>query len=156
MLVVVSLEEFGLTEDMLATTIIEMRITILEDEVSLVVAGVLIDQFVKFIKWLDILVMFIIIGMLNRLGKVFHSQALLLEVLILGLSLLEHLTLQSGFSNNFLYNYNMRSPVMPKSTPGIVAPNLQSYGSMFGLYNPFSYGVSTPLGSSNNISGKVP
>ncbi|KAH7518808.1 hypothetical protein FEM48_Zijuj09G0210300 [Ziziphus jujuba var. spinosa] len=72
------------------------------------------------------------------------------------LSLLEHHTLQSCFSDNFLYNYNMRSPVMPKSTPGIVAPNLQSYGSMSGLSNPFSYGVSTPLGSSNNISSQVP
>ncbi|KAH7519003.1 hypothetical protein FEM48_Zijuj09G0231400 [Ziziphus jujuba var. spinosa] len=65
-------------------------------------------------------------------------------------------TLQSGFSNNFLYNYNLRSPVMPESTIGMVAPNLQSYGSMSGLSNPFSYGVSTPLGSSNNISGQVP
>ncbi|KAH7541914.1 hypothetical protein FEM48_Zijuj02G0017900 [Ziziphus jujuba var. spinosa] len=65
-------------------------------------------------------------------------------------------TLQFGFSDNFLYNYNMRSPVMPESTTGIVAPNLQSYGSMSGLSNPFSYGVSTPLGSSNNISGQVP
>ncbi|KAH7521754.1 hypothetical protein FEM48_Zijuj07G0066000 [Ziziphus jujuba var. spinosa] len=49
-----------------------------------------------------------------------------------------------------------RSPVMPESTTGIVVPNLQSYGSMSGLSNPFSYGVSTPLGSSNNISGQVP
>nr|XP_048330159.1 uncharacterized protein LOC125422453 isoform X1 [Ziziphus jujuba var. spinosa] len=65
-------------------------------------------------------------------------------------------TLQSGFSDNFLYNYNMRSPIMPESTIGMVAPNLQSYGSMSGLSNPFSYGVSTPLGSSNNISGQVP
>ncbi|XP_048320261.2 uncharacterized protein LOC125419108 [Ziziphus jujuba] len=45
---------------------------------------------------------------------------------------------------------------MPESTIGIVAPNLQSYGSMSGLSNPFSYGVSKPLGSSNNISGQVP
>ncbi|KAH7514369.1 hypothetical protein FEM48_Zijuj11G0082300 [Ziziphus jujuba var. spinosa] len=70
-------------------------------------------------------------GMLNHFSTVFHSQALLLEVLILGLSLLEFHTLY-----HTLYNL--------------------SYGSMSGLSNPFSYGVSKPLGSSNNISGQVP